>query len=75
LITNEAKATPLLICHGERDQIVLFPKGELASKTIQEIGVPVTFKTYKNLVHSSSDAEMNEVELFITKQLPPKSPL
>jgi len=75
LITNEAKNTPLLICHGDKDQVVHFPKGDRAQKILQDLGVPTQFEVYKNMVHSSSPEELSEVEEFLVKQLPPKSTL
>jgi predicted esterase len=62
--------TPLLQCHGDRDQVVSIEHGRRGFKVLtEEAKVNGKFLVYKNMAHSSSDAEMRDVEEFIVKQL------
>ena len=43
---NLNKATPILMGHGDRDPLVLYPLAQESEKKLKELGYDVTFKTY-----------------------------
>jgi predicted esterase len=62
----------ILQCHGDKDQVVHYEVGQGTAKILKEKGnlTNYIFKTYKNLQHSSSTAEMSDVADFISERLP-----
>ncbi|XP_057313491.1 acyl-protein thioesterase 1-like [Hydractinia symbiolongicarpus] len=67
------KDTPILIGHGDVDPIVKYQFGMMTSTVLKQYYTDVTFNTYKNMVHSSSPKEMNDVAEFLEKVLPNSS--
>ncbi|KJZ78269.1 Acyl-protein thioesterase 1 [Hirsutella minnesotensis 3608] len=66
------KATPILMAHGDRDQVVRYDVGQTSEKALKEMGYDVTFKTYRGMEHSATLEELNEVEAFLVSRLPSK---
>ncbi|RXG61480.1 Acyl-protein thioesterase 1 [Armadillidium vulgare] len=62
--------TPILQCHGESDPVVPYKFGELTSQLLKQCTTNSEFKSYRDLLHSSSDEEMNDVKNFVAKCLP-----
>jgi len=68
---DSIKKPPILQCHGDADEVVHYAIGLGTSKHIEKAGIPdFTFKTYKNMGHSSSEQEMKDVANFLNKCLP-----
>ncbi|XP_068189616.1 acyl-protein thioesterase 2 [Antennarius striatus] len=63
---------PILQCHGEMDTVVPLQFGAMTAEKLKTIVNPhvLTFKTYRNLPHSSCPQEMKDVKEFIKKYLP-----
>lgn len=64
------KDIPFLQAHGDCDPVVPYKWGQLTSQILREILPNHEFKTYKGMMHSSSDEEMKDVKQFISKCLP-----
>jgi len=65
------EATPVLQCHGDADPLVSPSFGAMTSQLISTFNSNIKFKTYKDMGHSSSDEEMEDVKDFINQCLPP----
>uniref|UniRef100_A0A7S3R8Y2 Phospholipase/carboxylesterase/thioesterase domain-containing protein n=1 Tax=Dunaliella tertiolecta TaxID=3047 RepID=A0A7S3R8Y2_DUNTE len=72
IISPENRSTPILICHGDDDQGVLYKYGQQTAEQLQKLGANVGFKVYAEMGHSTCDQEMEDMKNFITKCLPPK---
>lgn len=57
--------TPAFIAHGTADEIVLPECSAKSSELLEQAGVPVTFRTYERMAHSSCNAEMEELKDWI----------
>jgi len=71
VVNKTSLSTPLLMCHGEADPLVKYQWGVSSFKVLEGLGVQGTFKSYKNLVHSANDQEIEDVNQFLKKVLPP----
>lgn len=68
-LVQRQNRTPLLMCHGMDDQIVLYPWAKKSFDQLKKSGVDGEFKSYSNLGHSGSTEELQEVLLFIKQRL------
>jgi lysophospholipase-2 len=68
--SEENKETQILQCHGDSDHIVVIKFGEMSANVIKSFNPNSEFKIYKNMAHSSSDAELRDIKEFIRKALP-----
>ncbi|CAG9939499.1 unnamed protein product [Clonostachys rosea f. rosea IK726] len=66
------KATPILMAHGDSDQVVVYPLAQESEKKLTSLGYDVNFKTYRGMEHNACLEELNEVEEFLVSRLPPK---
>ncbi|OAQ81021.1 phospholipase/carboxylesterase [Purpureocillium lilacinum] len=66
------KGTPVLMAHGDRDQMVRYPLAQGSERLLKAMGYDVTLKTYSGMEHSACLEELDEVEAFIKARLPPK---
>jgi len=64
------KDIPFLQAHGDCDPVVPFKWGQLTSQLLRDILPNHEFKSYKGMMHSSSEEEMRDVKQFIAKCLP-----
>ena len=55
--------------HGDCDPVVPYKWGQLTSQILREILPKHEFKTYKGLLHSSNDDELQDVKQFIEKNI------
>jgi phospholipase/carboxylesterase len=62
------RETPILLCHGIRDDMVPFTAGEETVNFLQEHGWPIEFESYP-MFHEVCMAEINRVGDFLTKIL------
>ncbi|KAJ5249135.1 acyl-protein thioesterase 1 [Penicillium chermesinum] len=65
------KDTPVWLAHGEDDEVVKFPLGQMSHKMMKELGVQnVSFKSYPDLGHSADPQEIVDLEKFLEETLP-----
>jgi predicted esterase len=57
--------TPMLLCHGEEDQKVKLEWGCEMRDLMLELGIDLSFKSYKGLEHWYNEDEMRDIVLFI----------
>ena len=58
-------ATPAFVGHGTGDEIVLLECGAKAAELLKESGVPVEFRTYERMPHSTCGPQMAELKDWI----------
>ncbi|KAJ3033729.1 hypothetical protein HDV00_005879 [Rhizophlyctis rosea] len=64
------KDTPILMCHGDADEVVPYSWGQMSYDLVKSLGFKINFKSYRNMGHSSSDAELRDVSTFLKEVLP-----
>jgi predicted esterase len=70
VVHAENKQTPLMMAHGEADQVVSFAIGQKSFKAIQAARPDnLTFKSYRGVGHHSSEEEMRDVASWMKKIL------
>jgi len=75
LIAPENKKTPCLMCHGTDDPLILFDWAKQSADLLQTLGIPIEFKAYEGLVHSSNNEEIMDVMKFVSDRLKPDASL
>lgn len=70
LLNPSNSSTPAFVAHGTADDIVEHKYGESAYKALEGLGVPVSFKSYRGMAHSSSDEEMEDMVRFVLSHIP-----
>ncbi|CAO3599317.1 unnamed protein product [Absidia cylindrospora] len=69
-LTSETnKQTPILLCHGDEDEVVKYQYSKATGRFLQKMGYQVDFKTYQGLGHTSSEEQMRDIGVFIQRQL------
>ncbi|KAJ2905976.1 acyl-protein thioesterase-1-like protein [Zalerion maritima] len=66
------KDTPIFMAHGDADGTVNPKVGELSKNMLQEMDFKVDWKTYSGMGHEACPEEINDVQAFIEKHLPPQ---
>jgi predicted esterase len=67
---NKANAnTPILMCHGEADQVVPFLYGKMSHELISKVHSNITLKSYPGMGHTSSMAEIFDIMTFLSQRL------
>jgi predicted esterase len=61
---------PVLHCHGELDDMVPYDRGEKTGKIISAIVRDYRFHSFPDMMHESTEEEMELVKLFIEERLP-----
>jgi len=61
---------PYYQAHGDCDPVVPYKWGQLTSQILRDILPNHEFKTYKGMMHSSSEEELQDFKQFIAKCLP-----
>jgi len=69
-VTPTNKEIPYLQAHGDCDPVVPYKWGQLTSQKLREILPNHEFKSYKGMMHSSSEEEMRDVKQFLAQCLP-----
>ncbi|KIX10299.1 uncharacterized protein Z518_01381 [Rhinocladiella mackenziei CBS 650.93] len=70
------KDTPFFMGHGDADEVVKYQWGQQTAEFLKnELGYRVEFKTYRNLRHSADMQEIDDLEEFIKRCLPPTGSL
>lgn len=62
--------TPIFMGHGDADPLVKIQWGQSTAEKLRGWGWDVNFKTYKNLPHSASDEEINDLEKYLKERIP-----
>ncbi|XP_014611566.1 acyl-protein thioesterase 1 [Polistes fuscatus] len=63
--------TPLLQCHGDCDPIVPYKWGQMTASFLKQFMSQTEFKTYRGMMHTSSEEEMRDVKKFLSTVLKP----
>ncbi|KAL1965205.1 hypothetical protein VTN77DRAFT_5959 [Rasamsonia byssochlamydoides] len=66
------KQTPFFLAHGTADQVVQYDLGEKTEKYLKEMGLNVEFHTYPGMGHSADPLEIQDLETFLEKTIPPE---
>ena len=64
IVSPENKATPVLMCHGTADPVVMFQYGELSSQKLRGAGANLEFEQYSGLQHAVHPQELEKVASF-----------
>ncbi|EON99057.1 putative acyl-protein thioesterase 1 protein [Phaeoacremonium minimum UCRPA7] len=64
--------TPILMLHGDSDPLVRTELGKLSYSTLNAMGYDISWKEYPGMGHSACLEELDDVETFLGKRLPPK---
>lgn len=59
------KDSPFLQAHGDSDPTVPYMWGQMTAQLLKNILAKHQFKTYKGLVHSSNDDELQDIKKFV----------
>lgn len=62
--------TPIFMGHGDRDQVVAYKYGKMSAEAFNELGYKVDFRTYKDLIHSANEEEIDHLESYLSQQIP-----
>lgn len=65
------KDLPVLQCHGDCDPIVPLKWGQLTASILKSFDKNTELKTYRGLMHCSSDMELMDLKKFLETVLPP----
>eukprot|EP00798_Chlamydomonas_sp_ICE-L_P002414 gene2413-8729_t len=69
VISEENKATPILMCHGDADQVVAYKFGRVTQDLLHGLGADIEFITYTGMGHSASPAELEDIKDFLKEKL------
>ncbi|KIW09405.1 hypothetical protein, variant [Verruconis gallopava] len=64
-------STPIFLGHGDADTLVRYEWGQKTADKLKEWGHPVEFHTYKDLAHGADPEEVDDLEKFLNKVIPP----
>lgn len=62
-------STPILMCHGEADEIVPFLYGKMSYELIKTVHTNISLKSYPGMGHTSSMAEMFDIMMYLSQRL------
>lgn len=65
------KATKVFMGHGGSDGLVRTELGVMSAEGLRGLGYDVTLQIYPGMAHSACLEELDDVEAFLHKQLPP----
>ncbi|CAK7232599.1 hypothetical protein SBRCBS47491_008326 [Sporothrix bragantina] len=68
---NVNAQTPIIMCHGTADPVLPFQLARLSKEHLVKLGYPVEWKEYPGMPHSAVPEELDDVEEFLHKVLPP----
>ncbi|PYI03474.1 Phospholipase/carboxylesterase [Aspergillus sclerotiicarbonarius CBS 121057] len=67
------KKTPFFIGHGLEDEMVKYDFGKQSAKMLEDLGLEdVKFHSYPDLGHSADPVEIEDLENFLGKVIPPE---
>ncbi|KAL7620999.1 hypothetical protein AAE478_008310 [Parahypoxylon ruwenzoriense] len=62
--------TPILMCHGDADQVVPFGLGKISFEVLKSQNFNIAMKVYPDMPHSACVEELDEVVGFLRARLP-----
>jgi predicted esterase len=65
-------STAIFMGHGDADNMVRHEWGQKTADKLKEWGHDVEFHTYKDLAHSADPQEIDDLEKFLNKVVPPQ---
>ncbi len=68
---NPNKETPIFMGHGAVDLLVKYQWGKQTADVLKGWGWSVDLKTYPDLAHSADPKEIDDLEAYIQRRLPP----
>ena len=69
-LLNKPTNLPIFIGHGDKDKIVLYENAENLNNVLSKSGFTnITFQRYKNMGHSTSTTEINDVIKWLSVNL------
>lgn len=68
---NPNKNTPIFMGHGDADAVVRHEWGKESADELLKAGWNVDFRTYKGLPHSAIPEEIDDLEAYLNKRIPP----
>ena len=66
--TDTNRETPIMMAHGEQDEVVPVFMGNAAFKTLNENGFKATWQTY-NMQHNVCMDELSDISTWLQKVL------
>ena len=66
--------TPVFHCHGEEDQMISFERGQMTSEALSSLVQDYEFHSFPYMGHEASQDEMDKLQMFLMKHLPPLLP-
>ncbi|KAL6762897.1 Phospholipase/carboxylesterase/thioesterase [Haematococcus lacustris] len=71
ILSDTNKDTPILMCHGDSDQVVAYQFGRESHSVLTKLGADTDFATFSGMGHSACPAEFKVIKEFLAKRLPP----
>ncbi|KAH9875200.1 hypothetical protein J1614_004691 [Plenodomus biglobosus] len=68
---NPNQSVPIFMGHGDADPVVAHKWGKLSAEELEKHGFTVDFRTYKGMGHSADPSEIDHLEAYLNKQIPP----
>jgi len=69
-VSRSPISMPCFQAHGDCDPIVPFKWGQLSASLLKQLMTNHTLHSYKGMMHSSSDEEMQDLKKFLAASLP-----
>jgi len=69
-INSVNKDTPIIMFHGESDQVVNFGFGKRSYEFLQKFGLNVKFTPIPNMPHTATQQELEEVAKWVRERIP-----
>lgn len=67
--TEKGNKIPIFMGHGKQDTVVRYQWGVESKELLGQMGFDVTWKAYDDLQHSSTPAEISDVEQWMEQRL------
>ncbi|GBF96133.1 phospholipase carboxylesterase [Raphidocelis subcapitata] len=71
VISAANAGTPVLQCHGDADGVVAYSFGVATNKALKALGADAEFLTVRGMGHSAVPSELEAVQEFIKRVVPP----
>ena len=65
----QAKTVPILMCHGDADQIVKLDWATQSKEGLEKLGYKFDFNVFRGLPHSLNNNELDKIMSFLQTQL------
>ncbi|GAB4821421.1 hypothetical protein N2152v2_008467 [Parachlorella kessleri] len=69
LVSEGNLRTPVLMCHGDADQVVAYEYGQESAHLLKDAGANLEFRTYKWMGHEARADELQDIKAFLQSQL------